>query len=211
MSKKLVSPSAHLEEAAQSSLSLPVEKEYARCLTALTRTRILTHLPIAGGIGVTGEDGNEYPFPTREQVIDLFDHNQDLVRRKVPQVFDRLELTPLAMPIPLLIERMRSALLKHSADGDIYQTRSSPSDPLKPLRVSTEKNVWIWDALGEVLDTDELVYFPREFSSDHHGLTKSEAINDTAICAVPSWSVGLVENLAIMPQQSWAKTLGGRR
>jgi hypothetical protein len=211
MSKKLDSLSAHLEEAAQSTLPFPVDKEYSRCRTALTRARILTPLPIFGSVGVIGVDGNEYPFPTHEQVVDIFDCNRELVRRKVPQGFDRLELTPLAMPIPVLVERMRAALLKHSAEGEIYQTRTSHSDPLIPVRINTEKHVWIWDTLRGVLDTNELVYFPREYSSDHHGLTKIEAINDAAICAVQGWSVGLVESLAIVPQQGRGKTLGGRK
>ncbi|GAJ03965.1 unnamed protein product, partial [marine sediment metagenome] len=31
----------------------------------------------------------------------------------------------------------------------------------------TEKTVWIWDTLRQALDTDELVYFPQEYSSNH--------------------------------------------
>ncbi len=31
------------------------------------------------------------------------------------------------------------------------------------------------------------------------------------MCAVPGWSVGLVESLPIMPQQGRGETLGGRR
>jgi hypothetical protein len=90
-------------------------------------------------IGVIGIDGREYPVPTQEQVVELFAHNSELVYRKVPQGFDRLELTPMAMPTPLLIDRMKAAILKHAAEGKNYQTRSSPSDPLIPVRVNTKK------------------------------------------------------------------------
>jgi hypothetical protein len=38
-----------------------------------------------------------------------------------------------------------------------------------------------------------------------------EVVNNGRICAVPGWSVGLVENLPIMPEQGQGKTLGGRR
>ncbi|GAI06553.1 unnamed protein product, partial [marine sediment metagenome] len=37
--------------------------------------------------GVIGIDGKEYPIPTQEQVVELFDHNRELVGRKVPQGF----------------------------------------------------------------------------------------------------------------------------
>jgi hypothetical protein len=211
MSKQSIETSALIEGAPKSEQLFPVEREYARCVTALNRTGILTLLPKSESIGVIGIDGKEYPIPTQEQVVELFAHNRELVGRKVPQGFDRLELTPTAIPTPLLIDRMKAAIIKHAAEGKIYQTRRSTSDPLIPVRVNTEKQVWIWDTLRQVLDTDELVYFPQEYSSNHRGQTKLEAVNNGRICAVPGWSVGLVESLPIMPQQGQGETLGGRR
>ena len=38
-----------------------------------------------------------------------------------------------------------------------------------------------------------------------------EVVNNRRICAVPGWSVGLVEDLSIMPEQGQGRTLGGRR
>jgi len=189
----------------------PVETEYARCVTALNLTGILTLLVKSESMGVMGIDGKEYPLPTREQVVELFAHNRELVSRKVPQGFERLELTPMAMPTTLLIDRMRAAILNHAAEGKIYQTRRSPSDPLLPVRVNTEKTVWIWETLRQALDTGDLVYFPVEYSGNHRGQTKSEVVNNGCICAVPGWSVGLVEWLPIMPGQGQGVTLGGRR
>src|SRR5665811_1004558 len=154
MSQQSKEASAHLEGTPQSEQLFPVEKEYARCITALNRTGILTLLPKSESIGVIGIDGKEYPIPTQEQVVELFAHNRELVGRKVPQGFDRLELTPMAMPAPILIDRMKAAILKHSAEGKIYQTRRSPSDPLIPVRVNTEKHVWIWDGLKQAIDID---------------------------------------------------------
>ncbi|MDO9546180.1 MAG: hypothetical protein Q7J07_05465 [Pelolinea sp.] len=157
-----------------------------------------------------GFDGKEYPIPTREQVVELFDHNKELLSKKVPQGFDQLELIPIAMPTPLLIDLMKAAILNHAAERNIYQTRRSPSDPLIPVHVNTEKQVWLWETLRQALDTDELVYFPQEYSSAHQGQTKLEVVTNGRICAVPGWSVGLVESLPIMPEQGQGKTLGGR-
>ncbi|MDD1777598.1 MAG: hypothetical protein LUQ65_05460, partial [Candidatus Helarchaeota archaeon] len=182
MAKQSKAASAHREGDPQSGSAFPVEREYTRCVTALTRTGILTLLPKAERMGIIGIDGKEYPIPTPEQVAALFDQNRALVGRKVPQGFDRLELTPMAMPAALLIDRMSAAILKHAAEGKIYQTRQAPSDPLIPVRVNTEKQVWIWETLRQALDTDELVYFPQEYSSNHRGLTKLEAVNNGRIC-----------------------------
>jgi hypothetical protein len=211
MVKQSKAASAHREGAPQSEQLFPIEREYARCVTALNRTGILTLLPKAESMGVIGIEGKEYPIPSLEQVVELFDQNRALVGRKVPQGFDRLELTPMAMPTALLMDRMNAVILKHAAEEKIYQTRHSPSDPLIPVRVNAEKQVWIWETLRHALETDELVYFPQEYSSNHRGQTKLEVVKNGRICAVPGWSVGLVESVPIMPQQGQGKTFGGRR
>lgn len=191
--------------------SFPFEKEYARATAALNRTGILILLPRSGSPGVIGIDGKEYPVPTHEQLQEVFARNKELVDRKMRQGFTQLQLTPIAMPVSRLIGLMRSAIVRHAAEGLIYQTRRSPSDPLVPVRVNAEKQVWIWDTLKQALDADELVYFPQEYSNDHWGQTKLEVVNNRRICAVPGWSVGLVEDSRIMPEQGQGKTLGGRR
>ena len=188
-----------------------LEKEYARTITALNRTGILIFLPRSGSPGVIGIDGKEYPVPTGEQLQEVFARNKELVDRKIRQGFTQLQLTPIAMPASQLIDLMKSAIVKHAAEGLIYQTRRSPSDPLIPVRVNAEKQVWLWDTLEQALDGDDLVYFPQEYSSNHRGQTKLEVVNSRRICAVPGWSVGLIEELRIMPEQDRGKTLGGRK
>jgi hypothetical protein len=200
-----------MERRHQSEYSFNIEKEYVRCIAALNRIGILKLLPGSGSIGVTGKDGKEYPVPTMDQVAEIFHLNRELAGIKVLQGFDHLELTPMEIPVYLLIDRMKAAILEHAAEGKIYQTRRSSSDPLLPVHVNTEKHVWIWDTLSEVLDREELVYFPKNYSANHLGQTKSEAVNNGFICAVPGWSVGLAENLPIMPQQGNGKIIGGRR
>jgi hypothetical protein len=160
---------------------------------------------------VIGIDGNEYPLPTQEQVIELFYQNNEFVGRKIPQWFNRLQLTPMAMPTPLLIDRLKDAIRKHAAEGKIYQTRRSPSDPLISVRVNPEKQIWVWERLSERLDTNEVIYFPQAYSSNHAGQTKLEVIHNRRICAVSGWSVGLVESSAFQPSQGQGKSLGGRR
>lgn len=188
-----------------------LEKEYTRTITALNRTGILTLLPRSGSPGVIGIDGKEYPVPTGKQLQEVFVRNKELVDRKIRQGFTQLQLTPIAMPASQFIDLMKSAIVKHAAEGLIYQTRRSPSDPLIPVRVNTEKQVWIWDTLRQALDGDDLLYFPQEYSSNHRGQTKLEVVNNGCICAVPGWSVGLVENLHVMPEPGRGKTLGGRK
>jgi len=200
-----------MEGTLQAKQLFSVELEYARCVFALNQAELLTLLPNSKSWGVVGIDGKEYLIPTQAQVVELFAHNLELVATKVPQGFDLLELIPLAMPTPLLIDRMKAAIIKHAAKGKIYQTRQSQADPLIPVRVNKEKQVWLWETLRQKLDTDELVYFPQEYSSNHRGQTKLEVIANGDICVVPGWSVGLVESFPVMPQPGEAQTLGGRK
>ena len=191
--------------------SFPVEREYGRCVTALDRAGILTLLPKSESIGVTGMDGKEYPLPTRAQVVKIFARSKELVCMKTRQGFDRLEMTPLAMPTPALIARMEASMLGHAAERKVYKTKLSPSDLPVHVRVNPEKTVWVWETLRVALDTDDIVYFAKEYSSSHHGQTKSQAIADGRICAVPGWSVGLVESMPAMPGQGQGRTVGGRK
>ncbi|MEI7834009.1 MAG: hypothetical protein WCJ56_12540 [bacterium] len=185
--------------------------EYDRCVSNLGRTGILTHLPQSACLGVIGIDGGEYPLPTREQVAELFTPNSELIAEKIPQGFARLELTPLALPTAQLIELSRVAIINHGTAGEIFQTRHTPDDPLIPVRVNSEKHVWVWETLRQALDSDEMIYFPREYTSEHWGMSKTAAVHDRHICALPGWSVGLVESTPIMPAPGHGETFAGRK
>jgi hypothetical protein len=196
----------------QSEQLFPVEREYARCVTALNRTGILTLLPKSESIGVIGIDGKEYPIPTQEQLQEVFIHNKELVDRKTQQGFTKLQLTPIAMPISQLIDWVKSAVLKHATAGKIIQTKQNPTDADLPVHVNTGKPLWIWDMIRQVVDTPNLVYFPKAYTDrNHQGLTKEEVMQRTRLCAVPGWSVGLIEPLSIMPQQGQGKIIAGRK
>lgn len=201
----------HLKRTYPSGKLFPVQREFNRCVTVLEVTGITTRLPKSGSMGVIGIDWGEYPLPTEEQVVELVAHNRQLIERKILQGFNCLELTPLAMPTALLLDRLKATILERTAGGNIFPTQHFSYDPSTPVRVNTKKTVWVWGTLRQTLDTDDLVYFPQEYSSDPRGQTKLEVINNRRICAVPGWSVGLVENLPILPQPGQARTLGGRR
>ena len=210
--KQTINGTIQLEGACPSEGLFPLEKEYARTITALKRTGILTLLPRSENLGVIGIDGKEYPVPTQEQLQEVFTRNKELVYRKMRQGFTRLQLTPIAMPASQLIDRVKTAVLKHAAAGKIIQTKHNSTDADIPVRVNTGEPIWIWDRVRQAVDTPNLVYFPQAYTDrNHQGLTKEEVIQKTRLCAVPGWSVGLIEPIPIMPQQGQGKIIGGRR
>jgi hypothetical protein len=195
-----------------SELLFPVESEYNRCLSALKISGILKNLPVSKNLGIIGFDSQEYPLPTLHQIKTIFASNLSLLGRKLPQGFNQLELTSIAMPVPSLIQLLEAAIIKHAAEGNVFQTRHTPSGPLTPVRVNKEKHVWVWETLRQVEIEGKFLYFPQEYSQNNHrGLTKLESIHDPRVCAIPGWSIGLVENMPVMPRQSQGKTLSGRK
>ncbi|MDD1771583.1 MAG: hypothetical protein LUQ09_01535 [Methanomassiliicoccales archaeon] len=189
---------------------IPLREEYADRAAMLRASGIVTPLCGPERLGTIGGDGREFPLPALEQVEELFRCNDELVREKHAQGFDRLELTPMAMPLPALIGRLRATVLKRSAEGGIFQTRSSSTDALVPVRVNSEKQVWVWDTLRHAFEAGDLVYFPKELSDDHQGMTKGEAIDDESICAFPGWSIGLTESIPFMSKPGQVTITGGR-
>jgi hypothetical protein len=85
-----------------------LEKEYARTITALNRTGILTLLPRSENLGVIGIDGKGYPVPIQEQLQEAFTRKKELVNWKMRQGFTQLQLTPIAMPTSQLIDRVKN-------------------------------------------------------------------------------------------------------
>jgi hypothetical protein len=161
---------------------------------------------------VIGIDGKEYPAPTQEQLQGVFRLNRELVDRKIRQGFTQLQLTPIAMPISHLNDRARTIVLKHVAAGKIIQTKRNSTDADIQVRVNTAEPVWTWDRVRQALDTPNLVYLPQAYTGhDNQGLTKEEVMQETRICALPGWSVGLIEPIPIMPQQGQGRVIGGRR
>jgi len=181
-------------------------------LAILGVTGILSPLPHAESFGVIGIDGKEYPAPTQEQLQEVFTRNKELIDKKTRQGFTQLQLTPIAMPISQLIDRAETTVLRHAAAGKIIQTKQNSTDADIPVRVNTGEQIWIWDMVRQAVDTPNLVYFPQVYTDrNHQGLTKEEVMQKTRLCAVPGWSVGLIEPIPIMPQQGQGKVIGGRK
>ena len=189
-----------------------LEKEYASAITALNKAGILTLVPRSKNSGVIGIDGKEYPVPTQEQLKEIFTRNKKLVDRKMRLGFTQLQLTPIAMSVSQLMDRAKTAILNHAAAEKIIRTKQKSTDADIPVRVNTQDPIWIWERVRRALDTLEIVYFPQVYSKDdHRGLSKQKAMRSPRLCAVPGWSVGLIEPIPIMPKQGEGKVMGGRK
>ncbi len=150
-------------------------------------------------------------MPTPEQVQELFENNKELVGKKREQGFTRLQMTPLAMPISLLVDRVEKTVKKHAAEGKIFQTKRNPNDPETPVSVNTNEPVWIYQNITRGEEDGTLAYFPHAYNENHQGLSKEEVLQREDICAVQGWSISLVEDNPIQPRSGEGKKLGGRK
>lgn len=189
---------------------LPIS-EYRQALTALNRTGILSILPVSEKLGVIGVDGKEYPVPTEAEVKEIFDRNHQLIETKKRQGFTRLQLTPLATPISLLIARAEKQIVKHNHEGKIFRSTRNSGDSNITAFVDTYEPIWVWDIVKEAISSDEVVYFPKQFDTNHGGKSKDKVITDSKICAAPGWSIGLVEDNKFLPIQGSGQTIGRRK
>jgi hypothetical protein len=188
------------------------EQEYESIIAALQKSGVMTILPMSRLLGVTGIDGKEYPAPTCHQVSEILAHNNSFIEKKMQQGFTRLQITPIAAPASRLIDCITNSLIRHAAEGKLYQTRQGESSVDIPVQLNKKEAIWMWSRIRQILDTPNLVYFPREYNPyNHQGFTKEEATQNKLLCAVPGWSVGLIESGTIMPQPGQGKTLAGRK
>ena len=200
------------EQAPKPEIPFAVEGEYRRSVRSLNKTGILSLLPESESLGVLGIDGKEYPMPTPEQVGELFEKNRELIANKQKQGFTKLLMTPLAMPVSLLVDRVGGAIRKHAQEGNIFQTKRHPDDPAVPVEVDSDEPLYMWQNITTGDETGELVYFPNTFTDTaHQGLTKKELVTRPDICAVAGWSIGLIEEASLQAKLGEGKRIGGRK
>lgn len=184
--------------------------EYDRWFHTLQRVGVTSVLPQAESLGILGFDGKEYPRPEFGQVQDILERNKALVERKRQQGFTKVEIMPLGIYISDAVQRTKEIILEHAREGKIFQAKQNPTDPDVPVQVNMTDPLYVWDEIKTGDQTNKLVYFPKAFTQSHQGKTKEQVITDPTICAVPGWSIGLVEDTKFLPKAG-QKTIGGRK
>jgi len=185
---------------------MDVEGGYGTCIGVLEAAGLL--VPMAEGTGVAGLDGEEYPAPTPDRVLDLLERNAELVQLKADQGFTRLLLTPMAASVQALVDGVGTAL--RAREGSLLRTRANPGDPDVPAGLTRKVPVWVWERVRAALDSPQVVYLPTSYGADHGGLMKDRIVRDPRHCAVPGWSVGLVEDTPMIPGRGQGRAVGGR-
>ena len=179
---------------------LHVREQYDTTLTELNKAGLIIPLPETGSYGIVGFDGKEYPMPTYKEVLHKLEGQKEKLLPKIEQGFNKILITPFALPLNTLVERYKRLIREKHSKGKLLATKRSPEDPDTKLELDTEDPVWFWDQHKDA-DTDgSLVYQPTSFSREHHGKTKKQLIE-----AGRSWDISLIEDLPNLPAEGQGK------
>lgn len=176
----------------------------------------ITQILSSGETGIVGEDGKEYPMPTLDKIRQHIFEQGELFGHKIKQGFTKLQLTPFALPIPILAEQVGAAIKKHTKEGNIFQAIESTTGRNYPETVNVEDPLYRWNEWFTGGPRENVLYFPTYFPTtfrdkkDHEGLKKADIISAKNLCAVPGWSIGLIDPTTLPVAAGKGKVIEGR-
>ncbi|OGZ20867.1 MAG: hypothetical protein A2W55_03015 [Candidatus Nealsonbacteria bacterium RIFCSPHIGHO2_02_38_10] len=182
-----------------------LKEQYASQREILERTGILEQLS-SGEMGIKGTDNEEYAFPSYQEITQRMRESEEALRPKTEQGFIRLQITPFGMKLDDLIDKYKQVILKHHKEGKLLATKENPFDPDEQLELDENNPVWLWGNYRNADVNGEMVYYPKEFSSNHQGKTKQEVLKEQG-----GWNILLAENLPNIPRKNKGEKIKGRK
>ena len=183
----------------------PLREQYETQKDIYIKVGLLEKLS-SGEWGIKAISGQQYVFPTYQEVVAKMNAKTEIMEQKMKQGFVRLQITPFGMKLDDLIAKYKQVILKHHQEGKLFATKKQASDPDEPLKLDENEPVWTWDKYNNA-DVDEtLVYDPKKFTTDNHqGKTKTEILAQRG-----GFNIILGEDLPNIPRENQGKTIGGR-
>ena len=163
----------------------------------------------SGEKGIIGIDGKEYPFPTKSEIAELIEQNQELIEKKKEQGFTKLLLVPFGMKLDDLIAVYRETIIYHHMHGRLFASKKDPNDAtekLTPLPLNKTRPMYVWDEYKNADTEGKLVYCPESFDDNNNGKTKAELLKEQR-----GWNVLFIEDLPNIPRENKGKEVGDRK
>lgn len=196
----------------KNTFEIPIEAQYNIIMSVYSKWRVIRALPKTELLGIQGPDGQEFTIPTLEEVNRLFEINKELVQEKMKQGFTQLTLTPIGAYVPLLRYSLDLMLKEYGANQAIFLTKENDQDEDVTAEVDLSQPTYFWDSIDEAVKSDDgMQYFLNRSKDRTKGKTKKEVSNDSSLCPVSGWIVGLTKDMPILPQKGQGKIIGGRK
>ncbi|HNP74750.1 MAG TPA: hypothetical protein PKL09_00085 [bacterium] len=197
--------------------TLRLKEQYLAQVKVLYQSGILENFPATKEhptpeLGIVGIDGKEYPLPSYEDILDRLSNpeTKELIEKKISQGFVKLQLTPFALPLSVLIQRYKDVLLKTNRESGIRATSG------ETLKLAEDNPLYVWDDLVQADNPQtpknkQLEYHIQTYygqtKEDRGGKYKSELLQDPQ----NAWTISLIEDLPDLPGQNQGKTISNRK
>ena len=189
--------------------TLKLKEQWNSQIKILSKLGILEIFPDSKTLGIRGVDGKEYPAPKPDEIQARLEAKKEMILEKMEQGFTKIIIEPFGYSFDALSEKYKKALLKHHKDGKLLATKEKSADPDEILDLNENEPLWRWEDGYNKCDTeDKIVYFPKEFSSNHGGKTKKELL---ASDVSSGWNIWLVEDMPNIPREGKGKEIGKRK
>lgn len=197
-------------ESTRSIDQLKVKEQWNSQIKILGKLGITETFPDSKSYGIRGIDGQEYPVPTPDEIINRLEANKDIILEKMNQGFTKLILVPFGYSFDNLSKKYSQTILKHYNEGKLLATKEKATDPDEALELDQDEPLWRWEDGYSKCDTeDKIVYFPKEFSKQNHGgQTKKELLKSDPANA---WQILLIEDMPNIPRVGKGKVIGNRK
>ncbi len=219
-------------EALSEKLQLKVQWESQ--VKTLNETGVIDILLDCQDIGVLGVDPHdstkikEYPIPTYEEILSQITPEQlQILELKESQGFTKLLLTPMVLPLEILISRYKQLIIKKHKEGKLLSTDGSSLELKEDDNDSTKFDpIFIWDGYLNCDQEDQdgntkMTYYPKDFTDpSFKGFTLNELLTGITkeknkqyqaylnkVKPTNGWSIKLIENLPDLPAKGQGKTL----
>ncbi len=179
---------------------LNIDQQYAEQKGLLLSLGLLERLS-TGEQGIRDEQGNEYPFPTLEQVKQEVSKNKEIFAKKAEQGFKELRITPFALPIQRLFAAIEEELKRQYKNGILKSTNEDKLD------LDTSQPLYQWDGYR----TKTPVYFPTDLERANHGGKTKRQLLDSDTSSFPGFLVSFEEKEQDIPREGQGTEINGRR
>lgn len=188
--------------------ALKIKEQWGSQIKILSKLGMLQTFPESKKLGIVGIDGKEYPVPKPEDIAKMLEANKEMILQKMEQGFTKLVMEPFAHSFDGLSEKYGKTILEHHKNGTLLATKENPTDADEQLPLDTNEPLWRWeDGYNHCDVEDKIVYFPKEFSSNHGGKTKKEILAENP---ANGWNIWLLEDMPNIPREGKGKTVGNR-
>jgi len=193
-------------------LATKFREDYNRQYQILNRLGLLDILPESGEMGIIGIDNKEYPIPDKETIEQEIRRNREVYETKLSQGFTKIQLTPFAIPLDILIATLEQRLKEHHKQGKLFTTKEKSEDPDEQLDLNINQPVYVLDEWRGSDKNGQCKYYPTSFDKNNcGGHTKAEILKAQEGSPLAGWSVLLIEPNMNISRQGQGKTIGNRK